>query len=547
MIPFQSEFWLKLHYDNIFVLTAEVLLAGGWFFIFWSLWPQIKDAWLNWRQNLFGAINPHILMELRIPEDSGQDIESIEHFFRHIHAIHRNETWWERWWKGMYVLKFSVEIVSFEGHIKYYIRSTYKHKHTIQEAIYAQYPKAEVKELRDEEDFIHTFPDKMPDTEFEMLGSEYVLYKPHYYPIKTYRGQRSEEGKYIDPLKHLLEIMSSAKEGEYMWYQLVMVPVREGWGFQYEHHARTLQGQEVHGKKHSSSLIGLFATEIWSFVSLILRLIVKTVAEIFRQIFGGTGRIVGDQVAKNTITEVPRQLRGMGKEAASQILCLHEAFLSQFRKKQSGKDKGGADPFMINNYIKSDPSINVEVNAPATKFPSDYLFLSEGRKKLIDSVERKLSQQIFKSSVRILYFAKKPVFAKFRFWVEMHAFFRHFSDPESNVLIRGKYSMTTADYFFSRLRKKMRQNSLIVNAKARDWFAGDEWVHLSAEELASLWHFPIAEGLLANVEEAHESVIAPRASLRGRAGYKKERLAGLDAGKVPDELPVTEFEPYNYP
>lgn len=519
---------------------------GGWLFILLSLWPHIRELWLNWRQSLFAAINPHILMEVSIPEDEIRDVGAIEHLFNQLHSIYRSETWWERWWKGMYNLKVSVEIVSFEGHIKYYIRSTYKHKHHMQGAIYAQYPKAQIRELKDEEDFVHLFPDKMPDEEFEMLGTEYVLFKPHFFPIKTYKKHKTFGNKYADPLRHLLEVFSSLKEGEYMWYQVVIVPEREGWGLQFKHAVDKMQGSAASLSHKPSSLFALFFKEIGSLFAITLGFLWGAFREVFRQLFAGTGAIVKRQAIEHTYREVPRQLKGMGSEAARQILCLHNAFLNQLRKKRYDAVAGEDVPVAVNMEVKNEPRISLAVNAPQTKFPSEYLFLSEAQKKLIDSVEEKMSKPVFKTCVRALYFAKKPVYAKFRFWVEMHGFFRHFSDVDSNLWIRSKHTYTSADYFFARLRKRIRQNRIIANTKARDWFAGDEWAHLSSEELASMWHFPVAQDSLADVETVHEPVVPPPSQMRGRLGYKKERLVDVPVGSVPEDLPVSEFEPYNY-
>jgi hypothetical protein len=146
-----------------------------------------------------------------------------------------------------------------------------------------------------------------------------------------------------------------------------------------------------------------------------------------------------------------------------------------------------------------------------------------------------------------MYFAKKPVFSKFRFWSELHGVFKHFSDLDYNVFTRGEYTKTTADYFFAKIRKRIRQNAIIANAKSRDWYAGDQWNYLSTEELATLWHLPHRNDLLANIKTAREPIKPPPATVRTKEGYKKEALLDLDDSAVPDNLPVREYEPYTYP
>lgn len=549
--PWQVEFWQHLHYYNILILTLELLLAGGWIFVLRALLPHLKDEWINWRQGIFARENPYVLMQVSLPADNNRGIEAIEQAYSQLMGLRRHFTWWEKWWKGQYVLKIVLEMVSFEGLIKFYVSSTYKHKHLVEHAFYSQYPGAEIKVLKPEEDFKHLFPDKMPDPEFEMLGTEYVLEKPSYYPLKTYKEYQTPDGKFNDPLRHMWELMHNLKEGEYIWYQIVIVPEYESWAIGQRHHIDRLLGKPVDKKRPVKSLSAILTGELWSILKYLLMLPFTLLREIFRQLFSGTGKIVSSQVNDHTYGEVARQLKGTGREAGRQIYCLHEAFLSQFRKKPAAKAGSGASgacaapgPININNQISVDPRINVQV--PGITFPNDYLFLSDKQKRVIDAIERKLSQQIFKTCIRMLYFAKKPVYSKFRFWSEIHGSFKHFNDLDFNSLGRGTYTKTSTDYFLAKVRKRMRQNSIINNTKARDWLAGDTWIHCSAEELATLWHFPAKQDMLANFEVVKEPVRPAEGELRVRPGYNKERLVENVFGEVPENLPVTEYVPYTY-
>lgn len=95
----------------------------------------------------------------------------------------------------------------------------------------------------------------------------------------------------------------------------------------------------------------------------------------------------------------------------------------------------------------------------------------------------------------------------------------------------------------------MRQNAIIFNAKGRDWLAGDRWIYLGTEELATLWHFPSERDMTTNVQVADTPVTTPPRGtpMRARAGFNKERMADIPLGQAPDNLPIPEFEPYNYP
>lgn len=544
-IGIDGAFFKHLHYDNLFILALELLLAGGWLFVFYNVWPHIKDAWINWRQGFFAAENPSVLLEIRLPEKNKRPIEAIEQLFAQIHALRRDQTWWETWWKGQYILKVAFEIVSVEGQIRFFVRPVYKHKHLLEAAIYAQYPDAEIIERKPEEDFIHLFPDKIPDKEFDMLGSEYVLSKPDFYPLKTYKEYQHrfmrEIGYFADPLRHLLELMQNLKEGEYLWYQITVVPESDTWNKKQRKHLDRLLGR-ASIEVESRTIIQMLKEHAFSIFLYILRIPIEFVKEVCRQLFVGTGKIIVSQVKDHTYTEAARQLRGMPHEFWRQVSCLHEAFLGQFRKKgpvSPKKGKGDAG-VAVENYM------NVELTFPEGK---EKRSLTNKEEKVIDAIERKISQQVFKSCVRVLYFAKKPVFAKFRFWAETHGFFRHFNDIDFNVWTRGPYTKTSADYFFAKARKRMRQNAIIFNAKCRDWLAGDRWIYLGTEELATLWHFPSERDLTTNVTVAETPVASPPRGtpMRTREGFSRERLLDVPLGMAPDNLPVPEFEPYNYP
>ncbi len=544
-ITIDFAFWRNLNYDNLFILAFELLLAGGWFFVFYSIWPHIKDAWLNWRQEFFAAENPSVLLEIRIPEKHRRPVEAIEQIFAQVHGLARTQTWWESWWKGQYVLKVAFEIVSFEGQTRFFVRPTYKHKHLLEAAIYAQYPESQIVELRPEDDFIHNFPDKMPDKEFDVLGSEYVLSKPDFYPLKTYKEYQNrfmrEESYFADPLRHLLEIMQNLKEGEYLWYQMVLVPESDDWNKRQKKNVDRLLGRAT-AEIESKTIFQMMKEHAFSIFWHILRIPFDIIKEFYRQLFSGTGKIIASQVKDNTYSEVTRQMRGIPGEFWRQASCLHEAFLSQFRKKKlrAPKKKEEKTGVAVENYI------NMEMTLPEIK---EKPFLTHKDEKVIDAIERKISQQIFKTCVRMLYFGKKPVFSKFRFWSEAHGFFRHFNDIDYNFWKRGTYSKTTADYFFTKARKRMRQNSIIFNAKDRDWYAGDKWIYLGTEELATLWHLPSERDLTTNVNIADAPVSAPPRGtrMRIREGFDPVSVPDMPLPSAPDDLPVPEFEPYNYP
>lgn len=525
----------RLHYSNPFILAGELILSGGWIFIIYSMWTDIKGYWINWRQGIFAGNNSPLLIELKVPKNNQRSIEAIEQIFAQIHGIRRSTTWWESWWKGQFQVSSSFEIVSQEGKIKYYIRVAHKLKNILKNAVFSQYPEAEMRELKPEEDYAKALPiDKFPHPEYDMLGTEYVLVKTDYFPIKTYKDYQNQYlDKHFDPLRNVLEVMSSLKEGEHIWYHLNFIPEFEAWQLAGQTLVNKLIGAEDSGRKKAPSIFAMFKKEIFD----LLRRFFRIPAGITREFYS--------QLAKDTLREIKHQVSdGVYKEIKDQVVCLHTVLKNQLfgpgkPRQTPGPSAAGPAAMQIN--------FNPEINTPKTWYPSRVPFLTPNQLKIVDMIERKMSKQMFRVTLRVAYIAKKPVFTKFRFWAELHGCFKHFADYHSNAFTRGKYSKTTADYAFSNWRKVMRKNKHWPRIKARDWYAGDKSIYLNTEELASLWHFPLADDIGPAVYKTEDKQKQGPYEWPGNKGFVKDRLVKDVRGQVPEDLPIREYVPHAYP
>lgn len=131
--------------------------------------------------------------------------------------------WYEKYWKGELAQYYSLEIVSTEGKIHFYVRCAKKFKKAFEAQLYAQYPQAEVKEVED-------YTKKIPDFSsglVNLFAYNLKLKKDDPYPIKSYidfgldRAIGSlEEEQRIDPITPTLETMGSIGIGEHIWVQI---------------------------------------------------------------------------------------------------------------------------------------------------------------------------------------------------------------------------------------------------------------------------------------------------------------------------------------
>jgi hypothetical protein len=128
-------------------------------------------------------------------------------------------TWIDRWVKGKVRTWFSLEIVSLEGRIHFFLQCESKMKKYIESQIYAQYPGSEVREVED-------YAAKFNIEEYDVMCAELTLTKPDPYPIKTYvdyQLDKDQEEEYkIDPITPMLEFLNTVPANNYVCMQIIV-------------------------------------------------------------------------------------------------------------------------------------------------------------------------------------------------------------------------------------------------------------------------------------------------------------------------------------
>lgn len=169
-----------------------------------------------------------IVLEVKIPKEILKPIKAMEHVFAGFHAIHDVITWREKWLEGQFQLGFSLEIVSIDGEVHFYIRTYEPLRGIIESNIYAHYPEVEISEIPD---YTLNVPQDIPNKDWDLWGTSLINTKPNAYPIKTYTEFELEtltkEEKRVDPLAELLEGLGALGKGEQLWVQIICKPVRE--------------------------------------------------------------------------------------------------------------------------------------------------------------------------------------------------------------------------------------------------------------------------------------------------------------------------------
>lgn len=182
------------------------------------------NLWLTYIQTVFLNSIKWKLIEIKPPKDVFKSPLAMELMLNSLYQTGGTGNWFDKHWKGNVRNYFSLEIVSTEGSIHFYIRTSEKFKKIIESQIYAQYPQAEIFEV---EDYAVKIPDVKKDGDTSLWGCNFVLTKDDPYPIKTYVdygldkavGSLEEEER-VDPITPMLEFMGSIGIGENIWFQI---------------------------------------------------------------------------------------------------------------------------------------------------------------------------------------------------------------------------------------------------------------------------------------------------------------------------------------
>ena len=181
------------------------------------------NLWLTYINMLYLQSIDWIMLEIIPPKEVHKSPEAMELVLNVLHGGDM-DNWYEKYWKGELGQFYSLEIVSTEGKIHFYIRFAKKFKKAFEAQLYAQYPQAEVREV---EDYTKSFPEYVKDGPINVFAYDMKLKKDDPYPIKTYvdfgldRAIGSlEEQQRIDPITPTLEVMGSIGIGEHIWIQI---------------------------------------------------------------------------------------------------------------------------------------------------------------------------------------------------------------------------------------------------------------------------------------------------------------------------------------
>ena len=221
-----------------FAAFAPILpiLSSTYTVLEWSavIWAPLLFTWaaaVLWRayvQAKFISALDFIMLEVKLPRDIEKTPLAMELVLQSMYQTSQG-TWYDQWVKGKVRVWFSLEMISEEGHVRFFIRTPAKFKKLIESHLYAHYPNIEVKQV---EDYIAHAPFLHEKDEWDLWGCEFALTKPDPYPIKTYidygldKTDLEEERK-TDPINSSIEFLASFSRDQFVWTQILIQPTKE--------------------------------------------------------------------------------------------------------------------------------------------------------------------------------------------------------------------------------------------------------------------------------------------------------------------------------
>ncbi|KKR44864.1 MAG: hypothetical protein UT90_C0005G0008 [Parcubacteria group bacterium GW2011_GWA1_40_21] len=181
----------------------------------WKLWVRYIRA-------LFWSKQKRILLEIKLPKEITKSPLAMETFLIGLHQTGREGTWYAKFWEGKTRPWFSLEMVSTEGVVRFFIWTEASFKNIIEAQLYAQYPTVEIYEAPDYTEGVFFDKDKIG-----LMGTNFEFSKSSAYPIKTYvdygldKADTKEEYK-TDPITPIIEFLGSMGKGEQAWIQILI-------------------------------------------------------------------------------------------------------------------------------------------------------------------------------------------------------------------------------------------------------------------------------------------------------------------------------------
>ena len=248
---------------QILKIFGEVISFFWWIILPLCFYPIFKILWVDfvafYSANSWNASQEWIFLEAIPPRDIERSPKIMENFFTGLTGVLTTYNTFDEYLKGAFWHdRFSMELVSEEGRIHFYVRAQKKYRNMVEAQLYAQYPDIEILET---EDYYKNFPKIIPNKNWDLWGTDFELVSDDPIPIKTYdKFEEMVTGETIDPMAAITEVLGKLGPGQHLWLQLVLQPLPEANKKKYDAVIKKLKGEPVIAPKGIwESIIELFS------------------------------------------------------------------------------------------------------------------------------------------------------------------------------------------------------------------------------------------------------------------------------------------------
>lgn len=231
-------------------------------------------------------------------------------------------------------------------------------------------------------------------------------------------------------------------------------------------------------------------------------------------------KLIGEKITKKKgmLSPLTDTAKGFGGEAISQVL-------------------GGGAESTDKNKSESDEKNKMQS-------------LSPGERNIVEAIQEKMAKIAFRTKIRVIYSAKKEMFDRNRGLRPVMGALLQYNTQNLNGFKTHKRTKTKADYIRVEKRIAHKQRKILRAYKMRANHLGiGEGFILNIEELASIFHFPIAEITVPPVQRtevrkggAPSTLPREFMSTTGMPSQppdtKKEENRPISRPGVPENLPI---------
>lgn len=201
-----------LFFINIFLKYLFWFLRNFYWAIIFLVLAKIyfnyRSAYLKKKEKEEKEIKDWTLFEIKITKDTQGGPQLMENFLNHL--------------KGFNQGYFILELVGIKRELRFYFRFPTMYQKLIEVALYSSFPKIVFEKV---DDYFSFLPPLIPNKEYDLWGTEFVLEKSDPYPIKTYSFFNETPIEKTESLASFAEIVNKLNEKEYYVIQIIFRPL----------------------------------------------------------------------------------------------------------------------------------------------------------------------------------------------------------------------------------------------------------------------------------------------------------------------------------